>query len=83
MTELDLYKFITENELEIDWRGKELVVWIPFYYLKDFTDMVGYSYFSEGGIDVNLQSDYIALDIADLCEHFGISTENIEPRKDE
>jgi len=77
LTGLQLYKFIYENELEIDWRGDELVLWIEFYYIEEFTELIGEYYLSEGGIEVNLRHDGIALDIVDLCEYFDIDPEDI------
>jgi hypothetical protein len=80
MTELELYKFC-ENK-EMDWRGEELVLWINFYDIKEFTDLIGYDYFSEGGYDVNLQYDCIALDLVPICECFDIEPENILAKED-
>lgn len=77
MTELQLYKFIHNNSLEIDWRGKELVVWIPFYHLDEFTKMFNCS--AEEQIMVNLQDGNIAMDIVDLCDWYGIEPQNIYP----
>lgn len=76
MPELDLYKFIYENELEIGWRGKELVLWIDFYYLKDFTKLLGYNFLCEG-LEVILQENCIAIDIVDICEYFDINPTDI------
>lgn len=75
MTELQLYKFCEDKEL--DWRGDKLIIWIPFWQLEDFTEMIGYNYLSEGGVEVSLLDDCIALDIVDLCEYFDIEPENI------
>lgn len=83
MTELQLYKFIQDNDgIEIDWRThKHLYMWIPFYNLKEFTDLLGYDYFAEGGEEVSLQNDCICIDILDICEIFDINPENILPKE--
>lgn len=77
MTELQLYKFCEDKGL--DWRNNntELILWIPFWQLEDFTKMIGYNYLSEGDVEVTLLDDCIALDVVDLCEHFDIEPENI------
>jgi predicted aspartyl protease len=77
MTALKLYKFINENNIEIDWRGDELVIWVSFYDLKEFAEMLGRNFLSEGGYDVNLQNNCIALDIVPICEYFDIETTEI------
>lgn len=77
MTELQLYKFCEDKQL--DWRNNntELILWILFWQLEDFTKMIGYNYLSEGDVEVTLLDDCIALDIVDLCDYFGIEPENI------
>lgn len=83
MNALKLYKFIEENELEIAWRGKELVLWVNFYALEDFAKLIGSGYLCECGTDVNLQESCIALDIVDLCEYFGIEPTDILEKEDD
>jgi hypothetical protein len=75
MNELDLYKFCQDKEL--DWHGEELILWVCFYDLKEFADLLGYNYLSEGGMGVTLLSDCIALAINDLCEDSDIDPERI------
>ncbi len=80
MTELQLYKF-TQNK-EIDWRGDKLILWIDFCDLKEFTAMIGYDYLSEGGVEVCLLENCIAIELNDLCESFDIELENIKSKED-
>lgn len=75
MTELQLYKFCEDSE--IAWRGDKLILWVPFYRIKEFTEMLGYSNFDEGGLEVHLFSDCLALELNDLCEAHDIEPENI------
>lgn len=75
MTELELYKFCKDKE--VDWRRDELILWIPFSDVDDFANMLGYNYLSEGGIDVVLLNDCIALNLVYICENFDINPENI------
>jgi hypothetical protein len=81
---------VVENKLlefckdkEIDWRGEELVIWIDFHDLKDFTDIVGHSYLSEGGHDANLQKEQVALDLVPICEYLEIEPTEILEKADE
>ncbi len=78
MTELQLYKFITNNQVEISWRGESLILWIGNYYLSDFTLMLGYNIFDEGGIECRLCFDgSVGIDIVPICEYFDIEPTNI------
>ena len=83
MTELDLYKFLESTSTEIHWNGDELVIWLHPYDIKDFTELVGYSYLEEGGIKCRLQGEgYIVLDIVDLCEYFDIEPSRVLKREE-
>ncbi len=77
MTALQLYKFINKNSVAIDWREEELVIWIPFIHLEEFVNLLGSSYLSDGGTDINLQNNCVALDIVPLCEYFDIEPNEI------
>lgn len=82
MTELKLYKFLNDHELEYRWKiyenkEDEFIVWIPFHLLEDFTKMIRYSYLCESGIEVNLQESCIALDLVPIAEYCDIELENI------
>ena len=86
MTELELYKFLNEDDniQEYRWEGNEFLVWIRFDSLDNFTKMIGYDYLSEGGYDCNLQYNCICIDISDVCEYFDIDLEHIlkKPREE-
>ncbi|MGK4040860.1 hypothetical protein AB0Y20_01065 [Heyndrickxia oleronia] len=75
MNELDLYKFCQDKEM--DWRGDSLYIWIRFNDLQEFTEILGYDWFSEGGEDVNLQYDCVCIDLVDICENHDIDPERI------
>lgn len=78
MTELQLYKFILENYIELDWRGEELVIWLPFHCLEKFVELVGKEHFFDyGEIDAKFQADTIVFDIVPICENYNIDPENI------
>lgn len=80
MTELQLYKFVQEKE--IDWRGDKLLLWITPHYLSEFAELVGDDYLCEGGEQVFLLPDgVIAIELNDICECFEIEPTNILPRE--
>lgn len=75
MTELDLYKFCEDKEM--DWRGDQLIIWLYFSELADWTELVGHEHFDEGGMEVNLKSNCIAFDLCEVCEDWEIDPERI------
>lgn len=80
MTELELYKFVQGKEIE--WRGKELLLWLNFFDLSEFTELIGFDYLSEGGEEVVLQHDSICIDIVCICENNEINPNNILHKKE-
>lgn len=80
MSELELYKFCQHKEL--DWRGNELILWIDFNDIGEFTDLIGYDHFCEGGMEVTLLHTCIAFDLVDICESYDIEPTNIFPKKE-
>ena len=88
MTELQIYKFIYENELECKWQDfyengktvKKLNLWVPAYLLKDFCDLLGYGAFDDGGYcDTTLCYDGSTFieNFDEVLEYYDIDAENI------
>lgn len=69
----DLVKFLENKtqELRLQENG-DLYCWVGFDELGKLTEIIGYDYLCEGGIDVNLQSDCVVITINDLLDYFGI-----------
>jgi hypothetical protein len=81
MNELDLYKFIRENEIEHDWIGDCLYAWVPFNRMEQLTEMVGYSYFDDG-VEVGWHPEGNVIDLVEICGYFGIDPERISKKND-
>lgn len=79
MTELQLYKFITENKLEISWHGEDcLNLWIDSYELEEFANLLDRCDADDGGIDCKLQNGgTVVLNLLNVCEEYEIDPENI------
>lgn len=78
MTELELYKFINENQIEIDWRGNELLVWIEHYQLEEFCNLLDRCDADDGGLNCYLQNGgVVVLDLVPVCEEYEIDPNNI------
>ena len=82
MTELDLYQFLKENEVEHSWCGEMLLAWISHWNLDDFTKMITGT-LDEGGIDCRLQGyGTVCVDLVPVCNHYGVDPERILPNPD-
>lgn len=93
MTELEIYKFITDNDIECHWYwihiyGKEkneprLYIWIPAYLLKEFCELLGQSAFEDDGYcETTLcHNGYICVNNFDkVLELYGIDAEKVFPK---
>jgi hypothetical protein len=80
MTELELYKFINDNNVEWhkrDNEGTEDVVILPYIFLlEEFSKLIK-DYDSDEGLILRLQKDYVGIWMKDLCEYFGIELNNV------
>lgn len=71
----DLYDFLQNNETGMfyDNTRKEMVAYVhvSFSDLEDFTSVIGYYWFDEGGREVKLFKDTVCVDIQDIFESDG------------
>jgi len=79
MTELELYKFIKDNDPEIHWHGDRLLVFLSYYELKEFQDLLREktSVFDEDSVEVNMRDTYFVIDLVPICEWNDIDPKNI------
>jgi len=81
MTELELYKYITDNNIE--WRcedheGESDVLIFPrLHEIEDFNNLLHVSILDEGGISIAMLKGYFAIWMKDICERYGINMENV------
>lgn len=69
---------------ELGWvSDNEFCVWISYYQMKEFIDMVkdifGYGVFDDGGFDGNIQSDCVCIDLCKMLDGF-VSIEDVFPK---
>ncbi|HNG68591.1 MAG TPA: hypothetical protein PLP63_06585 [Saprospiraceae bacterium] len=84
MTELQLYKFINDNDVEwrYDWNKdqEDVIVFINSYLIDDFCELIK-SYFDDAHIECALRDRYICVWMDDLCSHYGIELINVFPKQ--
>jgi hypothetical protein len=70
----DLYEFLQNNETTLYKENNEIIasVFVYFYNLEDFCEIVGSYYFDDGGIEVQMMDGYLCVPINDYiedCDH--------------
>ena len=73
---LDLILFLKDKEYRIE-NNEQIIVWLDFNEIQEFTDIFGYEEFCEGGKDVTLLHESIAFNLYDFIDGLGEETEYI------
>lgn len=91
MTELQLYKFINENDIECnifkDDRTGEITkvyAFIPIWELQDFVDLFEDSLMLvdvDNKLECILRKDFLCIEMTQVCEYFQIEPEEIFKQK--
>jgi len=80
MTELLLYKFI--NDKNIEWHRQDndgipdIIIFPYTFYLEDFFEIVK-DYNTDDGLEIRLKDGYVAIWMNDLCEYFGVDIDKV------
>ena len=74
MTELDLYKFVSEHDIEYHWINKkeDVILFIPVWLCKDWMELLGSRIMDEDGIECNMKDKYFCFQMKEICDYFGI-----------
>ena len=80
MTELDLYKFIQQNDIEYRWQDnnglRDVMVWIYIIDLSIFHDLINFDY-SESGIDCTLVQEHVCFWMDDICKYHDVDMKKV------
>ena len=96
MTALDLYKFVTKNNLEYNKKiydvheGEnpfitqqyEVYLFVPIYELEEWNKLLG-SFIFEEGINCVMKEKYVCFMMQDICDHFDIDITEIFGKEEE
>lgn len=82
MKELDLYKFIEDNAIDLRWDEEALSCWIPSYKLVKFTELISSSLSEEGIECVLLKNGYIWVNLVPICERYDIDPNRLYAKVD-
>ncbi len=80
MTELELYKFINENDIE--WHREnnndeiDVIIMPNFYHISDFCKLVK-SLLDDDVIDCKMKDGYFCFWMKYICDFYGIEMDNV------
>ena len=77
MTELEFYKFIEENNIEYHWTNNEVFFFVDYHLVNDLHKILTPGIFDEEGLSCTMKDGYFAFDGIDICDYYGIKSENI------
>ena len=86
MKNLELYKFITNNNIEYHRNEHKkmtnVIVFIPFNLISEFVKIIGSGILDEGGLDCVLKDGYIAIWMLEICEYLDVELLEVFDKKD-
>lgn len=81
MNELDLYKFITDHDVEWhtfdDGDGEDVIMLPNFYQVDVFTRLLSSTHFDDGGIECRLMQGYVGIHMRQICEYYDIDMKRV------
>lgn len=83
MTALELYKFITDNEIEwhYDYNGSrdklDVIVFVHTFQLDYFRAILPLGIFDDSGIECRMKDGYFCFWMKDICEYSGIELSEV------
>ena len=73
---LDLILFLKDKEYRVD-NDEQIIVWLSFNEIQEFTDIFGYDEFCDGGKNITLLHEDIAFNLYDFIDGLGEETQYI------
>ncbi len=80
MTELELYKFVTDNKIEYHWNhnNTECYLLINNHLINDLHKLLNDSnMLDDDGIKCVMRNGYFGFEMVEICEYFDIEPKNI------
>ena len=77
MTELELYKFIKDYNIEYHKIDDEVVIFLSFSELAEFVKLISYNYFDDAGEDIVLKKEFVCIKMKDICQYYDIELQKV------
>ena len=72
METLDLYKFVTKNNIEYHWHNGDVILMINNHLLNEWNKLLGVHITDEDGITCIMKDGYFCFEMKEICEWFDI-----------
>jgi hypothetical protein len=72
MKNIDLYKFVKDNNIEYHWHDDNVIIFIPVYLIEEWMDLLGWRYLDEDGLKCWMKHKYFCFWMKDICYSFDI-----------
>jgi len=81
MKALQLYKFITENNIEWHWKNEDglddVLMFVDIGVIKYFNEIIGPIIFNDEGIICHMKDGYFAFWMYEICEYHNIELKEV------
>lgn len=77
MKALDLYKFVTNNNIEYHWWDGDVMLFVSNYLIDEWCKLLGEGIFDEEGIKCTMKSGYFCFEMQDICDYHDIDINEI------
>jgi len=81
MKAIDLYKFLTDNDIEYSYamneQNKDVLIFPYYSQVSDFAEMLSKDIFDDEGIICNMKDGYLAIWMNDICQYYDIDIKDV------
>ena len=80
MTAIELYKFVTKNDLSYTWiniKDQDVILFVTISNLEELNKLLGPKILDEDGIECRMKDGYFCFEMADICDYFGIDITDV------
>lgn len=79
MTALELYKFVSKNNVEYHYQSDgDVYMFVDNYLIAEWNNLISPStLFDEDGIKCTMKDGYFAFEMKEICDHFDIELKDV------
>lgn len=82
MKELDLYKFVTKNDIEYHWQDEDVIMFVYCRDIEKFNKLFNSFSLNEGGIECHMEEGFFAFWMKGICENNDIELDRVFANND-
>ena len=81
MKAIELYKFITEHNIEYHWHEDDVLMFVDCYNIKEFNDLLPGTIFDDSGINCKMKDGYFCFKMEQICSYCDIEMFDVFPNE--